>query len=308
MTVFDISRYGARETNSSEDNDIAIQNALADLISEGRGIFAMPAGEYDYSQTISCPTSKVIFEGEGDGTSLNYKGSGIAMQLGSKVGPTTTRVKARDFKLTGTPAAKAGLNLVGLLYSKLDSPCIQNFNGPGAYGLILDTKSEAPYLATNTLETQGGFISNCYNGIKITKDPANPGTYGSNHSTFIGTRVASFTGIGIDNDAGENNNFFGCDASTSKNNAVCVRINDSVTGLYQIRADCSFGPGNSTVGILVTKDATDFVIIQPTGNGPGTRIKYENPSITGQTVRNSFNRWYGAVDFDRRPTIKGVPL
>lgn len=308
------SLYGAVGDGVADDT-AAIQAAIDAAEAAGGGTVRFARGTYKTTATLTIESSRVSLAGEGSGSTISYTGSGTAVRFGTKTS-TVNDVDnngIRNLRILGTSSGAMGLHLIGVRNAQFSDVTVDSFTGTGAIGVCYDTRSASPYLATINCVWVGGWIQNCTNGIKLTKDAGDPGTDGCNHNSFFGLRVSGFTGIGFDIDWGENNACYGVDSSASVNGTTGFRINDDVNGFYQCRADnSSSGVGAADAyGFYITASGRDHTIINPTGNGPlsAQRVYYVDKANTlGLVVRNSFNRWAGAVDFDRLPTINGVAM
>lgn len=278
------------------DDTTAVQGAINAVAAAGGGTVYFPAGIYSHTG-LTGNASHLTFAGVGAGSQLSYTGTGVALDLGSKTsGSAVDSLAVYGLRITDSAATgTAGLRLTGVQFSRLERVRIDGFAASGAVGLLYDTQSVGSFQASINNVASNVYVTGCYNGVKLTKDAADVGTDGCNHNTFWGLRVAAFSGIGLDVDAGENNSFFGCDASTGNDGATGLRINDDVNSFFQIRTDNSFGVGNTATGIHITASGRDHTIVMPTGNGPTTQILRDDLTVPGMVLRHGFTAWTGEI-------------
>lgn len=278
------------------DDTAEIQAAIDSVVAAGGGVVFLPKGTYKTSAQLVINASNVVLAGAGWASVISYTGNGVAILLGNSTsGTVISGIRLAHFRIAGNAGATRGIRAVGVQFSRFENLRIDGFSALNAIGLMLDTQSTGFFNACINNTIWGGYISGCYNGVKFTKDAADTGSDGCNHNSIYGLRVATFSGIGIDIDAGENNALYGVDSSSANDATTGIRVNDDVTGLYQVRTDCSFGPPNTAVGILITANGRDHIILNPTGNGPNEMIKHEAAGISGIVMRDGFNVWYGNV-------------
>jgi hypothetical protein len=275
-------QFGAVGDDSAIDETAAIQAAVLWVEEQGGGIVFVPARDFYTEGTIEVTASNVRIMGTGVGSAIRYTGTETAIRYGDPLsGTPLINVGFHDLCIRGSAAGSVGLELCGAQRFIISGNWrIQDFTKVGAIGMLFHTQLNNLAAPVNTIngKTYGGDITNCYNGFKSTKDVSVTATYGPSHNNFYGLRVSTFTGIGFDNDWGENNAAYGIDVSTSINGATGIRINDQVCGFYQARADSSAGGGNTNIGWDITSDANGFIIAMPTGDGTTTWMRIGDPA------------------------------
>lgn len=252
------------------NDEVAIQAALDALPISG-GSVVLSEGTFEIRDTITLKSGHGLIGQGRQVTVLQARGT-VSVVVGSdnSVSGQIQRITIRDLRIRGTATiGDRGIQLKGVDQSyfanlhiddfgKTDAICIEltSWNDNGTWRYTRDTTWVA-------VEADG------FNGVKLTKDPADPATFGSNANSFFGLRVYAYKGIGIDIDAGEGNAFYAPRATTSQSNTTGIRVNDDVNLLSMATADAS--AGNNTIGIDITAEANGTVVIIPGGDGTDTR-------------------------------------
>ena len=288
--------------NDIQDDTAAIQAATNACIASGGGIVLFPPGIYRTSATLTVPSDNVRWVGTGVSSAIRYIGTNTAVRFGEQdTGNAVLNTAFCDLRIIGTSAASVGLEWVGVQRSVIGGNWrIEGFTGTNAIGLLFITQTNNLAAPVNTIANKiyGGDITNVTHGYVSTKATGVTATWGPSHNNFYGLRCSSFSGIGCNNDWGENNAYYGIDVSTSIDGTTGVRLNDQVCGFYQTRADNSSGEGNTAIGWDVTSSANGFTINMPTGDGTTTWMRFGNAPFEPiqSRIQIGTNPPYGNVD------------
>jgi hypothetical protein len=166
---------------------------------------------------------------------------------------------------------------------------MSGFNQPGQWCMQFTTQPDGVFQASTNNVLSELYFTGAYGGVQFTKN--DPGTDGSNFNALVACKLSGLgrtAGIGLDIDAGEYITAHGCDISSWD---TSVRVNDDVCAFFGLRTD------GSNIGILITTNGRDHVIVEPTGNGSDAFIQRESDDTPGIILRQGWpgSAWVGDV-------------
>lgn len=229
-----------------------------------------------------------------------------------------TNLMATITSVNGTE--QYGLVLQGIQYSTFDVT-ISGFNDTTSVGLLLTSVLDGAtwrYARVNTFNSI--LVENCYKGVVLTKDGADPATFGANFNTFNAGYINGYAITGIHIEFGEGNLFTNTRCTTSIGaGSIGWLIGDAVNTMVGCTGDGSFGgtvPGGNntygfpygrngdltTVGFKFVTGSSGSCLYNPKGDACYNRITADSA-----TTMNSINVW-GRVGFNRINTalVQGI--
>lgn len=248
------------------------------------GCVDLSPGSYDVASTLEVPAGGAIIGKHRGLVTLNYTGTGAAIRNKGYNTPGFYRdILLEGFTIVGNPQASAGIDFRGVQQSVIRDVGVTDFwqnvgdgGSTNAVAMNFTTFSDPDNQACTHISIYDPVISDCWHGLKFTKDPSDSGTDGANHCRIYGGRITGYAGVGVNINHGENTRLYGVDCSSSVwGPTIGVRVNDSVCLLDGIRTDTGTGVGNpppGSVGIRLTSAAGAACIANHAGNGPAEML------------------------------------
>lgn len=277
------------------DQYSSIQAAIAALPARGGSVF-ISAGAYTIGTAASTApgltypvgdSSDFAFQliGAGAGaTRITYVGTGWAIDTSAATAEIASQMVMQGISFVGTTAAlSGGLRLKNVHRSRFRDLQIQDFNGVGAWGILIDGTGGASLGAHHNL-IEGCDISGCTNGVKLTGES---GLGQANANRLIGNRVSVNVagGTGVLVDIGDTNVILGTSIFTNANSCTALIIGGDRNMAAFTRCEASTATG--TIGVSVRSDATLAVVAPLSATSFGTESVDAGTATELQLLRST---------------------